>query len=189
MTKEEIRKDIAGRLKALSPSEKKKYSKVICSYSQSLIMRLKVKNVALYISTKNEVMIERVIKVCNKKKIKFYAPKIKNNKLIFIELTKKTRFKLNKYNIFEPLGTKKTPINKIDLFLTPLLAYDQEGQRLGKGGGYYDRTFKKLVMHTSYRRTRLVGVAYGIQKVVKVPTDLWDISLWGVINETGTTRY
>jgi 5-formyltetrahydrofolate cyclo-ligase len=189
MNKEEIRRDMADRLRELSLSEREKHSKKICSYAQKLIVSLKAKNVALYISTKSEVGIEKIIECRKARNINFYVPKVKNNKLIFIELTKKTKFKLNKYNIFEPLTTKQTPISKIDLFLTPLLAYDQKGRRLGKGGGYYDRTFKKAIFSPGYRRIRLVGIAFGIQKVKKVPTDLWDINLWALINEMGLTKH
>ncbi|HST91732.1 MAG TPA: 5-formyltetrahydrofolate cyclo-ligase [Brevundimonas sp.] len=66
-----------------------------------------------------------------------------------------------------------------DLILTPLLAFNAQGGRLGQGGGYYDRTF--AAMPGVVR----VGVAYAGQEVEDLPVELHDIPLHGVLTETG----
>lgn len=68
-----------------------------------------------------------------------------------------------------------------DLILTPLLAFDAFGGRLGQGGGYYDRTF---AAHPDALR---IGVAYAGQAVARVPMEPLDIRLHGVLTETGYT--
>ena len=66
-----------------------------------------------------------------------------------------------------------------DLILTPLLAFDAEGGRLGQGGGYYDRTF-------AARPAALrIGFAYAGQEVDALPLESHDIRLHGVLTETG----
>ena len=66
-----------------------------------------------------------------------------------------------------------------DLILTPLLAFDAHGGRLGQGGGYYDRTFAMLP------DARRVGFAYAGQAVDRLNLEPHDIRLHGVLTETG----
>ena len=68
-----------------------------------------------------------------------------------------------------------------DLILTPLLAFDLDGGRLGQGGGYYDRTFAALSHATR------VGLAYAGQRVDDLPVEGHDVRLHGVLTETGYT--
>lgn len=66
-----------------------------------------------------------------------------------------------------------------DLILCPLLAFDAMGQRLGQGGGYYDRTFAALP------EVIRIGLAYAGQEVGQLETEPHDIGLDGVLTETG----
>lgn len=66
-----------------------------------------------------------------------------------------------------------------DLILTPLLAFDAQGGRLGQGGGYYDRTFAALP------EALRIGFAYAGQEVERLPVEAHDIRLHGVLTETG----
>ena len=74
-----------------------------------------------------------------------------------------------------PLAATVTP----DLILTPLLAFDADGGRLGQGGGYYDRTFGALPDAVR------VGFAYAGQAVENLPVEAHDIRLHGVLTERG----
>ena len=66
-----------------------------------------------------------------------------------------------------------------DLILTPLLAFDGRGGRLGQGGGYYDRTFAARPDVTR------IGFAYAGQEVADLPAESHDVRLHGVLTETG----
>ncbi|HEX8471070.1 MAG TPA: 5-formyltetrahydrofolate cyclo-ligase [Brevundimonas sp.] len=69
-----------------------------------------------------------------------------------------------------------------DLILTPLLAFDDLGARLGQGGGFYDRTF--AVMPDTVR----IGFAYEGQRLDSIPMQAHDQRLHGVLTEVGYTR-
>ena len=71
----------------------------------------------------------------------------------------------------------------LDLVLVPLVAFDDRGNRLGMGGGYYDQTFAFLSQRQHYRRPTLLGVAYEFQRLVALPVQAWDIPLDGVATE------
>lgn len=66
-----------------------------------------------------------------------------------------------------------------DLIVTPLLAFDDRGGRLGQGGGYYDRTFAILP------EVVRVGLAYAGQRVEHLPVEQHDVRLDGVLTEAG----
>ncbi len=70
---------------------------------------------------------------------------------------------------------------KPDLILTPLLAFDDFGGRLGQGGGHYDRTF------ASISQALRIGLAYSGQRVERLPVEPHDIALHGVLTEVGYT--
>jgi 5-formyltetrahydrofolate cyclo-ligase len=68
-----------------------------------------------------------------------------------------------------------------DLIITPLLAFDRDGGRLGQGGGYYDRTF------AACPHILRVGLAYAGQEAPSLPMEAHDQRLHGVLTETGYT--
>jgi 5-formyltetrahydrofolate cyclo-ligase len=72
---------------------------------------------------------------------------------------------------------------QLDLILAPLVAFDSRGNRLGTGGGYYDRTLAFLARRSHWRHPRVVGLAYAFQEVPGLPAEPWDVPLDGVITE------
>jgi len=73
-----------------------------------------------------------------------------------------------------------------DILLVPLLAYDAQGNRLGYGGGYYDRTLSEL---RGERKITAIGIAYSGQEVDSIPNESFDQRLDWVITEAGATEF
>lgn len=72
---------------------------------------------------------------------------------------------------------------ELDLVLAPLVGFDATGQRLGMGGGYYDRSFAFLNEPERPERPRLLGLAFELQKLPRLPSRPWDIPLDAVVTE------
>jgi len=90
----------------------------------------------------------------------------------------------NRYQLLEPVHAEDFPPSEIDLVLMPLVGFDLSGNRLGMGGGYYDRTFHFLRERTFLeRKPFLLGVAYELQKCDQLPCDEWDVRMDGVLTE------
>ena len=70
-----------------------------------------------------------------------------------------------------------------EIMLVPLSAFDARGQRIGYGGGYYDRAIARL--HAVGRRPQLIGIAFDCQEVASVPTEPHDIGLQALLSESG----
>ena len=87
----------------------------------------------------------------------------------------------NRYHILEPVNNIENLISpdKFDALIVPLVAFDKKGNRMGMGGGYYDRTLKKVSA-----TCKIIGVAYDFQKVDKLPVESWDMPLDEVITPT-----
>jgi len=91
-----------------------------------------------------------------------------------------------------PIGTTQPcrrnarviPPRKIDLVITPLVAFDASAYRIGMGAGYYDRAFAFLRLRQHWIRPRLVGVAFDCQLVSGITADPWDVPLWNIVTET-----
>lgn len=74
-----------------------------------------------------------------------------------------------------------------DLIIAPLAAFDRQGNRIGYGGGFYDRAAKRL--DDAGHRFRYVGIAFACQEVEAVPAEPYDRRLDGVVTETGLITF
>ena len=115
-----------------------------------------------------------------------YLPVLAGNALQFAPYRPNTLLRRNRFQIPEPevSPTEWLPPSALDLVLTPLVAFDLTGTRLGMGGGFYDRSFAFLRDPAqSERRPRLVGVAYEFQQVDALVRQSWDIPLYAAVTE------
>lgn len=108
-----------------------------------------------------------------------------HHQLHFSQYKKNDRLFPNRYKIFEPelLPEKILAPQQLDLALVPLLGFDDHGNRLGQGAGYYDRTFAFLQHVSRPAKPILLGLAYEWQKVDQLAAAAWDIALDGVVTE------
>ena len=85
----------------------------------------------------------------------------------------------NKFGIWEPkLNVQNVlPLDELDILFTPLVAFDKQGNRLGMGGGFYDRTLQNW-QNASFIP---VGLAHQCQQVEQLPTEAWDVPLHRIL--------
>ncbi|MDP2443313.1 5-formyltetrahydrofolate cyclo-ligase [Rhodoferax sp.] len=113
------------------------------------------------------------------------VPSRGRKKMWFSQLGKQSSWVLNRYGIPEyqhPLA-KRVRVQNLDLLFIPLLGFDSLGFRLGMGGGYYDASLAHLNRVRSWRRPRVIGVAFSMQEVERLPSDPWDIPMDAVLTE------
>lgn len=143
-------------------------------------------HIACYLSFKDEFETSPLIESIWQAKKQCYLPVLSkdNEKLLhFVHYKYGDALHLNRYSILEPVNS--APIispEQLDIVITPLIAFDNQGHRLGTGGGYYDRTFAFL--HSTVEKPpQLIGLAYAAQQANRLPFDPWDILLDSIVTE------
>ena len=110
--------------------------------------------------------------------IKYHCQKLKKIiKWIFYTGQQKSLYQLNKYGIPEPTSDQ---IVYPSILLVPLVAFDNHLNRIGYGGGYYDRYIKKVKKN---KKIILIGLAYSFQKVKKIPANKYDMKLDFIVTD------
>ena len=119
-----------------------------------------------------EINILPILNKLEKKNYIISLPKIKKNfQMNFFEWSQKDPFEINSYGIPEPISNK---VIYPDIILVPLVAFDKYLNRIGYGGGFYDRYLKKIKKR---KKILTIGLAYSFQKVKKIEAEQNDIKL------------
>lgn len=138
-----------------------------------------------YLSLAVEVDTWRIISRAWRMKKRIFAPvTARNRMLVFRELTPESDLVRDGFGLTMPISGEEIVARKLDLVLTPLVAFDKNCQRIGMGGGYYDRTFSFLKGRRQLLKPKLVGLAFACQEVPQIAANPWDIRLFSVITES-----
>ena len=179
--KSKIRKEIKRRRMSLSAEVLAKIEKELPEFiasidDEELSEKLKsAKRIALYRSFKGEVPVDGLAKSFMEKGITCCFPRVEDEDMVFCDCKGlgKDEFEESPLGIREPLRSKKPVDPKdIDVVVLPAVAYNEEGTRLGMGGGFYDRFIGALGSDRPY----LLGICYEFQICSDVPGTDNDIS-------------
>ena len=140
--------------------------------------KIRSKIIGGYYPFNYEIEILNILEELEKKNYIFSLPKVsKNNEMNFFKWSKSDPLKVNKYGIPEPISGKKMYPN---ILLIPLVGFDYHLNRLGYGGGYYDRYLSKRKIKNKLFK---IGVGFSFQKVKNIPIDKYDQKLDCIITE------
>jgi len=182
---QQIRQRMRGERSALHTHAVQHASFVITQTLCRLPAVQRATTIALYVPAFNEVDCTLLSQRMEARRKLIYAPILRKNHLVFAPSGKSREYRENRYGIPEPLHNRRelrSP-QQLDVIITPLVAFDRDCNRIGMGGGYYDRTlaFRKRRRH--WRRPLTIGVAYSFQLVDNIKAEPWDIPLDVVITE------
>ena len=142
------------------------------------INKLKFKNIGGYFPSNFEIDDLKILEMMEKKNFNVSLPVIKeNNQMNFFQFSINDPLKINKFGIPEPVSAK---IINPDILLVPLVSFDSKLNRLGYGGGFYDRYIEKI---EKVKKVIKIGLAFSYQKIKKVPTNKFDKKLDFIITE------
>ena len=140
--------------------------------------KINFKNVGGYFPCNHEIDDLNILNFLKNKKANICLPIIgKNNQMDFFEWTNKDPLRINKYGIVEPISVKKI---YPDIIFVPLVAYDNESNRLGYGGGFYDRYLEKI---SNIKKILKIGLGFSYQELKKIPINKYDKKLDLIITE------
>jgi 5-formyltetrahydrofolate cyclo-ligase len=148
------------------------------------------RDVACFLSMPDEVDTYPVFARAWRAKKRIFAPVIDfRGKMFFRLVDPGTSLVRNDFGLWEPdVTTESIDPRRLDLVLTPLAAFDADINRIGMGGGYFDRCFAFLRHRHRWLRPKLMGIAFNSQRVAKIAANPWDIRLYGLATESGIVR-
>lgn len=136
------------------------------------------KKIGGYYPSNYEIDDLEILDVLDKQNFKISLPIIKkNNQMNFYSWSKKDPLKVNKFGIPEPVSSK---ILYPDILLVPLVGYDKNLNRLGYGGGFYDRYIEKI---DKIKKVTKIGLAFSYQKITSIPINQYDKKLDFIVTE------
>ncbi len=140
--------------------------------------KINFKSVRGYFPCNYEIDDLALLDFLKNKRINISLPIIgKNNQMDFFEWKKKDPLKINKYGIAEPTSVKKI---YPDIIFLPLVAFDTDLNRLGYGGGFYDRYLEKIL---KIKKILKIGLGFSYQELKKIPINMYDKKLDIIITE------
>ena len=143
------------------------------------------RRLAVYQAVGSECSLKPLIALALQRGVDVYLPCVDSRRcrLRFTALCALGWWRKNGYGILEYHSRKLLRPSQLDVVLVPLLGFDVLGNRLGQGGGYYDRSFKFRSHRQSFKKPLLIGIAFEGQKCAMVPTNDNDVRLDAVLTE------
>ena len=147
------------------------------------INKLNFKSVGGYYPSNYEIDDLDILDLLEKNFFKVSLPIIKkDNQMNFFKWSNNDPLKINKFGIPEPVSSR---IFYPDILFVPLVAYDSNLNRLGYGGGFYDRYIEKI---EKIKNVIKIGIGFSFQKITSVPTNNYDKKLDFIITEKEILR-
>jgi 5-formyltetrahydrofolate cyclo-ligase len=177
MDKNDIRIKVRARKSMLTHAEMIKAAENVWAQLEQMAAFLMSDRILMYHSLPDELSTHRFLDKWQGSK-KFFLPRVNGINLEILPYDR-TRTHLGAFHIEEPDGNDTSSINDMEMIIVPAMAYDRNGNRVGRGKGYYDRLLAKC-------KALKVGVAYDCQMVDEIECEPTDVPVDVVITETRT---
>ena len=188
--RQHIRKLIRERRRALSAADQALFAEQAAGRMLDYPPVRTARSVALFLAFDGELDTRPLIDALWRDGKRVYLPVLhpfSPGNLLFLHYHPRSELVVNRLKISEPkLDVRDVlPLEDLDVLITPLVAFDAQGQRLGMGGGFYDRTLQ------NWRRydVQPVGYAHDCQQVEALPVEQWDIPLPAVVTPSKTWEW
>ncbi|OED48945.1 5-formyltetrahydrofolate cyclo-ligase [Endozoicomonas sp. (ex Bugula neritina AB1)] len=180
-----LRQRLRARRQALNSEEQKQASEALLDIIRSENIIENCQHVAVYLANDGEINPNLLVKWLWQQGVKCYLPVLdiqRKKQLLFAAYDSKTVMVSNRFRISEPVVGQSEVIDPqdLDLVFMPLTGFSADGQRLGMGGGFYDRTF---AFTQASAKPQLIGLAHECQKVADTYSSNWDVPMYGVVTD------
>lgn len=166
----------------LSATDRRRASAAVCRRVRRLAAYQASRTIACYLAADGELGLDELIDRAWRSGKKVFVPVVGKHPGVpmrFARLMRETPLSSNRFGISEPAPVYREFIHPahLDVVITPLVAFDSEGNRIGMGAGYYDRCFAFLNSRGSWRKPVLIGVGYDLQRESRIEAAATDVRL------------
>lgn len=168
-----LRRAMRQKRLALTPPQQQQAATALIAPAMALIQHYQAQRIACYLPFNGEISPLPLMETLHQQGKSLYLPRLHpfaDGQLLFLAYTPHQPLSFNRFGIAEPrLDVRNVlPLAELDLIFVPLVACDKQGNRLGMGGGFYDRTLAQAPQLVS------VGLAHCCQQVEALPLESWD---------------
>lgn len=189
LSRSELRRELRERRRALSGCAQRKAARALALRLRQLLPLAQARHVALYWPNDGEID-PRLLYRHKPRHQRLYLPVLRTfpaQTLCFVRWSGNARLARNRFGIPEPRRGARRPARAMDVILLPLVGFDDRGNRLGMGGGFYDRTLA-FMRRQPVRKPWLAGLAHACQQVPALDTAHWDVPLHLIATDAGCLR-
>lgn len=191
-SKKSLRKQLRAARSALSATYRKHAARLTLRHALRNGLLLKGRRWGFYLPLEEEFDALPLLNQALHMRKSCYVPVTANRPaqpLRFAHLDGRHAITRNRYGIIEPHAKRLLNVRWLDVLMVPLVGFDDQGHRLGMGGGYYDATLSYLRNREKWRKPYLIGLAFECQRAASIPAEPWDIRLDAALTENGLTLF
>ncbi len=180
--------------KHLSPQQQWENAQALSRHIRAFLRFKSIKNIAIYLPADGELSPLFLPQSLAHKSLTFFLPVLAQlafQGLKFAPYHANSIVKPNRFNILEPVvaPAQLKSATALDIIFLPLVAYDLSGNRLGMGGGFYDRALQIRLRRPQWKKPLLIGLAHTVQRAESIKSEYWDVPLDGIATEAGLTLF
>ena len=187
--KRALRRELRLRRASVSGAARQRAAQAAAEQALRLLEARRCRHIGVYLHVGSELSTTPLIDALRRRGCALYVPVTlaEPGQMRFARFTSHARLRRKRYGIREPASRSAWVMRaRLDAVILPLVGFDAQGHRLGTGGGYYDRW---LARPRVGRRPLLLGYAFSIQQVERLPLEPWDRRLDAVVTERGVLRW
>ena len=193
--KRALRRSLRHQRRALSEHEQRLAAQRLCQRLKTLPEIRRARRLSLYLPVNGEIDPTPLIPWLRQRNVDIYLPVLRPfsaNHLWFVAYRSDTPMVKNRFGIWEPdvrfsaQRRNRLPAWALETLIVPLVGFDANANRMGMGGGFYDRSL--AFMHRPGPSPTLIGVAHACQQVASLPVEPWDVPLQVVVSDQGCVR-
>ena len=186
MEKEEARRKVRKLIRSLTAEERAANSQAIFQRVRRLPEMREARVVMGFLPLSDELNTRPILEYLLSRGGRVYVPRklVHERRITPVRLTNLNDLRNGAYGIPEPVTEETCAVSEIDFILVPARAFDRRGNRLGRGGGFYDR----LLARDDFRALRC-GLAFSCQVLQQVPTASGDLPVHILVTENETLRF
>ncbi len=185
-TRQSLRQQLRQRRRELSPRHQQQASMAALRQLLKRPEFRRARHVAVYLPNQGELPTLPLIRHCQQRRKHCYVPVVSPTQkhMTFVHYRLGHTLRRNRYGIGEPNPLRRRRADSLDMVIVPLVAFDRQGNRLGMGGGYYDRCFaRRRQRDQRSNNPLLVGWGYSFQQTDHLPTARWDVPLDAIVTD------
>ncbi|ORC60765.1 5-formyltetrahydrofolate cyclo-ligase [Pseudomonas floridensis] len=188
LSRPQLRRQLRKARRSLSRSQQREAARGLYRQLAQHPLFRRARHVSLYLPMDGEIDPRLLLRAAQRRGKATYLPVLNawpRTRMVFQRVRPGEKFRPNRFRIPEPRidRAKQRRIWALDLILMPLVGFDDEGGRLGMGGGFYDRSLAYRTRRSTWRKPVLLGLAHECQKVERLAQASWDVPLQGTVSD------